>query len=88
MMHRGICAKFQQNLDILEKLIDTDNAILAECSPCEKIWGICLAVDDVRIHYVTKWKGKNLLELKITNKRVGHIIYVFLRMMCPIFFYF
>ena len=61
MMHRGIRAKFQQNPDILEKLIDTDNAVLAECSPYDKIWGIGLAVDDARIHEVTKWKGKNLL---------------------------
>ena len=61
MMHRGIRAKFQQNPDLLQKLIDTDDAILAECSPYDKFWGIGLAVGDPRIQETAKWKGTNLL---------------------------
>ena len=60
-MHRGIRAKFQQNPDLLQKLIDTDDAILAECSPYDKFWGIGLAVGDPRIQETAKWKGTNLL---------------------------
>jgi len=61
MMHRGIRAKFQQNPDLLQKLIETDELILAECSPYDKLWGIGLAVDDARVQETAKWKGKNLL---------------------------
>ena len=69
MMHRGIRAKFQQNSDLLQKLIDTNESILAECSPYDKIWGIGLAVDDVRIQETAKWKGKNLLGSILMNVR-------------------
>lgn len=61
MMRRGLRAKFQQNPDLLEKLMDTGNMILAECAPRDKIWGIGLAVDDARIQDPRKWKGQNLL---------------------------
>ena len=69
MMHRGIRAKFQQNSDLLQKLIDTNESILAECSPYDKIWGIGLAVDDARIQETAKWKGKNLLGSILMNVR-------------------
>lgn len=61
MMRRGLRAKFQQNPDILEKLLATGNMVLAECSPRDKIWGIGLAEDDARIHDPKMWKGQNLL---------------------------
>ena len=61
MMRRGLRAKFQQNPELMEKLLATGNMILAECAPRDKIWGIGLAVDDARIQDPLKWRGQNLL---------------------------
>lgn len=61
MMRRGLRAKFQQNPELMEKLLATGNMVLAECSPRDKIWGIGLAVDDARIQDPLKWRGQNLL---------------------------
>ena len=38
---RGNKAKFGQNHDIGEFLLSTGNAIIAEASPYDGIWGIC-----------------------------------------------
>ena len=61
MMRRGLRAKFQQNPELMEKLLATGNMVLAECAPRDKIWGIGLAVDDARIQDPLKWRGLNLL---------------------------
>lgn len=61
MMRRGLRAKFQQNPELMEKLLATGNMVLAECAPRDKIWGIGLAVDDARIQDPQQWKGQNLL---------------------------
>lgn len=61
MMRRGLRAKFQQNPDLMEKLLATGNMVLAECAPRDKIWGIGLAADDSRIQDPQQWKGQNLL---------------------------
>lgn len=58
---RGIKAKFFQNKDLLEQLLKTGEAILAECSSSDKNWGIGLAVDDADRFDVSKWTGQNLL---------------------------
>jgi len=61
MMRRGLRAKFQQNPELMEKLLATGNMVLAECAPRDKIWGIGLAEDDARIQDPQQWKGQNLL---------------------------
>ena len=61
MMRRGLRAKFQQNPELVDKLLATGNMVLAECAPRDKIWGIGLAVDDASIQAPQKWKGQNLL---------------------------
>ena len=61
IMHCGLRAKFQQNAELMQKLLDTGNMVLAECSPRDKVWGIGLAANDERIHDPRNWKGKNLL---------------------------
>ena len=61
MMRRGLRAKFQQNPDLMEKLLATGNMVLAECAPRDKIWGIGLSADDPRIQDPQQWKGQNLL---------------------------
>ncbi|MBP5492804.1 MAG: NADAR family protein [Clostridiales bacterium] len=58
---RGIRAKFAQNPQMLETLLATGNAILAECSPRDKDWGILLSTSDPEVQDITKWRGENLL---------------------------
>ncbi len=77
LMKKGLTAKFSQNKDILKELLDTGDAILAECAPGDRIWGIGLSLNDPAIHDFTKWRGENRLgrvlmqvreELKICSR--------------------
>ena len=61
VVRRGIRAKFQQNRDQLEKLIETGTAILAETTDQDKLWGIGISMDDERKTDVSRWNGRNLL---------------------------
>lgn len=61
VVKRGIKAKFFQNKDLLEKLLYTGEALLAECAPNDNKWGIGVAVDDDRRFNVREWTGHNLL---------------------------
>lgn len=61
IVRRGVKAKFVQNPDLMKELLSTGNAVLAECSPYDKVWGIGLAPDDERIYDTRKWDGKNKL---------------------------
>ena len=58
---RGVKAKFAQNDDILEVLLGTGNAILAECSPYDKKWGIGINLNNSDCRVIAKWRGRNLL---------------------------
>lgn len=54
-------AKYEQNPDLMSKLLETGDAILAEASPKDTIWGIGLdAVTAVEIS-PSEWPGQNLL---------------------------
>lgn len=59
IVKRGVKAKFRQNPEILEILLDTGDAILAECSPHDAVWGIGCSLKD--LHDPSCWKGKNCL---------------------------
>ena len=61
VVKRGIKAKFFQNKDLLEKLLYTGGALLAECAPNDNKWGIGIAIDDDRRFDVNEWTGQNLL---------------------------
>lgn len=61
IVKRGVRAKFVQNPDLMRELLATGNAVLAECSPYDKVWGIGLAPDDERVFDTRKWNGKNKL---------------------------
>ncbi len=56
----GNFAKFSQNEDLLEMLFDTEDAILAEASPYDRIYGIGMSADNPNVEDTTKW-GENLL---------------------------
>jgi len=55
-------AKFEQNSDLLNHLLDTEELEIVEASPYDKVWGIAMGVDKYpEILDRTKWKGDNLL---------------------------
>jgi ribA/ribD-fused uncharacterized protein len=54
-------AKYSQNVRLKALLLETEDKILVEASPYDKIWGIGLSWQDDDCLDETKWKGMNLL---------------------------
>ena len=65
----GNKAKFGQNPDIREFLLSTGDAIIAEASPYDKIWGIGLKREDAQKGTVEQWLGENLLGCALMEVR-------------------
>ena len=65
----GNKAKFGQNADIREFLLSTGDAILAEASPYDKIWGIGLDRETALKGTVEQWQGENLLGCALMDVR-------------------
>ena len=61
VVYKGLCAKFEQNEDLKQKLLSTGNALLAECAVRDRIWGIGLSMNDPDRLNRFKWQGQNLL---------------------------
>ena len=57
----GNYAKFSQNPELADFLLKTDDSVIVEASPYDKIWGIGLAENDKDIKNPLLWKGLNLL---------------------------
>ncbi|KAI1906218.1 hypothetical protein LOZ61_006776, partial [Ophidiomyces ophidiicola] len=57
--YRGNMLKFTQNEKLKALLLETDNMMLVEASPYDRIWGIGYSMDDAS-HNTSSW-GKNLL---------------------------
>jgi len=60
IMLDGLRAKFTQNENIIRELMDTGDAIIAECAPNDRIWGIGLSLKDPYWD-LSKWRGENRL---------------------------
>ena len=56
-----LIAKFDQNPTLCHTLIDTDELVLVEASPMDKVWGVGLDKDNDLILDETNWLGENLL---------------------------
>lgn len=54
-------AKYEQNPDLMAKLLETGEAILAEASPSDTIWGIGLDAAKAAETNPSEWPGQNLL---------------------------
>lgn len=61
IVYEGIKAKFEQNSDIKEVLLETGDAVLVEASPFDKIWGIGLGSKKAKGIPPEEWPGENLL---------------------------
>lgn len=67
IVFNGNLLKFTQNQDLLTELLKTNDAILAEASPYDKIWGI--GVKSKKNLTCDDWKGLNLLGNVLMNVR-------------------
>ena len=69
IVRRGNLLKFAQNLDLSRQLLETNELILVEASPYDKIWGVGMAEDHPDITDPTKWNGLNLLGKALMDVR-------------------
>jgi ribA/ribD-fused uncharacterized protein len=65
----GSRAKFMQNPELRQALLDTAGTELVEASPFDRIWGIGLAATDKRAEDPAQWRGQNLLGKILTRVR-------------------
>ena len=61
IVYEGLVAKFSQNEELKERLLQTGDALLVECAVHDRIWGIGLSMKDERRFDISQWRGKNLL---------------------------
>lgn len=61
VVYNGLAAKFSQNPELMKKLRETGDALLAECAVSDRIWGIGLSMNDPDRYDRKKWNGLNLL---------------------------
>jgi ribA/ribD-fused uncharacterized protein len=69
VVYEGNLLKFSQNPEFREELIKTQDTILVEASPYDKIWGISLREDDPRALNMETWQGENRLGFILTKIR-------------------
>lgn len=72
IVYDGLVAKFSQNEEFKEKLLQTGDALLAECAVHDRIWGIGLSMKDEKRFYISQWRGENLLgyALMMTRNKI------------------
>lgn len=56
-----IYSKFNQNDEYKNGLLSTDNYLIAEAAPRDKIWGIGMGANNPDLNDPKKWKGSNIL---------------------------
>lgn len=69
IVRRGNIAKFSQNPELLEFLMRTENKILVEASPMDRIWGIGLGKANPNAECPDKWRGTNFLGFTLMEVR-------------------
>ena len=66
---QGNLLKFGQHPDLKTFLLHTQDQIIVEASPFDKIWGIGLRKEDRHARRPSKWKGENLLGFALMDVR-------------------
>ena len=66
---RGNHAKFSQNPELCEFLLNTGERVLVEASPRDRVWGIGLTKDDPQASSPENWQGLNLLGFALMEVR-------------------
>ena len=70
ILHKGLTAKFQQNSDLLEFLMNTGDSCIAEAS-ADKMFGIGLRLSDPKLWDKSNWIGKNKQGQALENVRAA-----------------
>lgn len=66
IVRQGNIAKFSQNKDLKDFLLQTENYILVEASPLDRIWGIGMGKNNPDARDPLKWRGRNRLGFALT----------------------
>ena len=66
---RALMAKFEQNEDLKQKLLETGDAILVECARTDKIWACGIRLDDDKRFDAANWDGENILGFALMEVR-------------------
>ncbi|MGB4091431.1 MAG: NADAR family protein, partial [Ruminococcus flavefaciens] len=66
---RGLLAKFSQNADLKEQLMDTEDAYLVECAHSDKIWACGIRLNESERFDTSKWQGQNILGFALMEVR-------------------
>lgn len=61
--------KFSQHPELKEFLLNTQDSIIVEASPYDRVWGIGMAKNDRRAMKMEEWKGRNLLGFALMEVR-------------------
>ena len=71
IVYRGNLLKFTQNKDIQRVLLNTDDHILCEASPYDRIWGIGMSADNNNVYNPSNWyrDAQNLLGFALMEVR-------------------
>ncbi len=67
VVYEGLIKKFSQNSELCEQLLNTGDAILAECAVKDRIWGIGLAMDDPKRLDPSMWRGQKSAWVRIND---------------------
>ena len=65
----GNLAKFSQNNGLGEFLLETNEKVLVEASPMDRIWGIGMAASNAQAEHPEQWRGLNLLGFALMEVR-------------------
>jgi ribA/ribD-fused uncharacterized protein len=65
----GNLAKFCQNRALGKYLLGTNDKVLVEASPVDRIWGIGLAADNEQATNPEQWRGLNILGFALMEVR-------------------
>ncbi len=66
---RGIQAKFNQNGELKNQLLETNNAYLVECNHSDTVWTCGERLNEPDRFDASKWKGQNLLGFSLMEVR-------------------
>ena len=66
---RALTAKFSQNRDLREMLLNTGDSYLVECAHSDRIWACGIRLNDEARHDILKWSGQNLLGFALMEVR-------------------
>lgn len=61
--------KFAHHPELRRYLLATEDRVLVEASPLDRVWGIGLAADDERAADPARWRGLNLLGFALMDAR-------------------